>query len=104
MKGHAMETPKGDAKAGETAFKKKKCTICHAFGKKKMGPDLNEISKRANAEWLTKWLTDDKKTWKSHDPITMDLKKRVGYDKQKQKLPKLKKSEVADLVQFLMTK
>jgi len=93
-----------DVKAGEKLFFKR-CKGCHAFGKKKMGPDLSGISQRANAEWVKKWLVDTKGTWASNDPITQNLKSRVKEKKPKHRTPKkLSGEKIDNLVEFLMTK
>jgi len=93
-----------DVKAGKKLFFKK-CKGCHAFGKKKLGPDLNGISQRATAEWVKKWLVDTKGTWASDDPITQNLKSRVKEKKPKHRTPKkLSEEKINSLVEFLMTK
>ncbi len=93
-----------DATAGEALFKK--CKGCHSFTKKKMGPNLTGISKRANPEWLKKWLTgkNNKEMWAGNDPITADLKKRTGKKKSKHKNALKKPEDIANMVDFLMTK
>ncbi|MDH5541390.1 MAG: cytochrome c [Nitrospinota bacterium] len=90
---------------GEAYFNKK-CKACHDFGKKKVGPDLADISKRANPEWLKKWLADTEGVWAANDPITADLKKRTnGKEKPRHKNPKeMTEGDIANLTDFLMTK
>lgn len=90
---------------GEAYFNKK-CKACHAFDKKKVGPNLTDISKRANPDWLKKWLTDTDAVWAANDAITADLKKRTkGKEKPKHKNPKeITADDIANLVDFLMTK
>jgi hypothetical protein len=70
-----------------------------------MGPDLAGISKRAKPEWLTKWLSDTKGTFNGNDPYTVDMKKRSkSKAKPKHKTKPLSQGDVANLVDFLMTK
>jgi hypothetical protein len=70
-----------------------------------MGPDLAGISKRAKPEWLTKWLSDTKGTFNGNDPYTVEMKKKSkSKAKPKHKTKPLSEGDVANLVDFLMTK
>jgi len=91
-----------DVGAGEKLFKK--CKGCHSFEKKKIGPNLTGISKRANPEWLTAWLTDNKKVWAEDGAIVQDLKKRTKHKKSKHKEVLKTPEQVKNMVDFLMTK
>ncbi|MFQ5432675.1 MAG: c-type cytochrome [Nitrospinota bacterium] len=99
-----------DAKKGEEIYNTKslgKCSVCHKFGKKKVGPDLAGVTKRATEEWLNKWLANPKKVWNENDPYMMDLKKRMKKVKKKKpghKTPPLTAEMINDLIDFLKTK
>lgn len=56
-----------DAGAGAAIFKQK-CTACHALGKVVVGPDLNGIDTRHDAEWLHKWIKNAPAFTASGDP------------------------------------
>ncbi len=99
-----------DAKNGEKLFNDKgamKCTICHAFGKKVVGPDLADVSKRHTPKWIVSWLTNTQATWTGGDPETADLQKRVnkvGKPKTAHATPPVSEAQATDIADFLMTK
>ncbi len=99
-----------DASKGEALFNDKgttKCLVCHAFGKKVVGPDLNGVGKRHTKPWIVKWLTDTQGTWTANDPETADLKKRQNKEtkpKPAHMTPKLTEEQADNLADFLMTK
>ncbi len=99
-----------DAAKGEALFNDKaaaKCTVCHSFGKKVVGPDLTGTGGRHSKAWIVKWLTDTQGTWQGDDPETADLKKRQGKEgkpKPAHMTPKLSAEQAGDLADFLMTK
>lgn len=37
---------------GETLFKTKGCTACHAYGKRLTGPNLQGVTRRRTAQWM----------------------------------------------------
>jgi mono/diheme cytochrome c family protein len=98
-----------DAKKGEELFKNKgvsKCQICHAIGKKLVGPDLAGVSKRHTKVWIVKWITDVQGTWTSSDPETLALKKSVKKEnapKPAHAPPPLSAEQAGDIADFLMT-
>lgn len=92
-----------DVAEGE-AIVMKKCKGCHAFGKAKMGPDLDGIGKRTDAAWLKSWLTDTGGTWAANEGYTATLRAAVGDKGPKHKTPKLDDAQINSIVEFLMTK
>ncbi|MBI5178957.1 MAG: cytochrome c [Nitrospinae bacterium] len=97
-----------DAKKGEELFKDKgatKCVVCHAIGKKVVGPDLAGVGKRHTHAWLVKWISDTQGTWTSADPETAELKARVKkQDKPKSahSTPPISGAQANDIADFLM--
>lgn len=51
----AADTPIDQARVeqGETLFKTKGCSACHAFGHRGAGPDLAGVTRRQSALWMT---------------------------------------------------
>ncbi len=56
----------GDEKNGYELFDNK-CTSCHKIGGKLIGPDLTGVTKKYDAEWLQKWITNNKALVESGD-------------------------------------
>ena len=87
----------GDAKSGETLFKKK-CKACHMLtDKKKVGPGMkgvfgrdSEMAGKLDEAGMTAWLKD---------PKAVNPKSKMA----KLFKTKLKDNEIADLVAFLKT-
>ena len=46
------------AESGETLFREKGCSACHAFGTKVTGPDLAGVTERRSREWLTRMIQE----------------------------------------------
>ena len=101
---------RADAKKGEDLFNNKsatKCLVCHAIGKKVVGPDLAGTSKKHTKAWLVKWISKAQDAWKSDDPETVALKKSVHKEtapKPAHAPPPLTDEQASDLADFLMTK
>jgi cytochrome c551/c552 len=99
-----------DAKKGEALFNDKgatKCLVCHAVGKKLVGPDLAGVSKRHSKAWMVKWLAKPQDAWSSNDPETVQLKKSVHKEtapKTGHMPPPLTDEQASDIADFLMTK
>jgi len=97
-----------DAKKGETLFKDKgatKCVVCHAIGKKVVGPDLAGVGKRHTHAWLVKWITNTQATWDANDAETADLKKRTkkeGKPKSAHSTPPISEADAKDIADYLM--
>jgi cytochrome c551/c552 len=84
-----------------------KCTVCHSIGKKIVGPDLAEVSKRHTHKWIVSWLTNTQATWTANDTETAELKKRVKKEnkpKPGHATPPISEAQANDLADFLMTK
>jgi mono/diheme cytochrome c family protein len=98
-----------DAKKGEELFNDKKtskCLMCHAIGKKVVGPDLAGVSKRHTKPWIVGWLTKVQATWDSKDAETMELRTRVKKEKAPKPAhmpPPLTEEQAGDIADFLMT-
>ncbi len=99
-----------DAKKGEALFNDKgatKCLVCHAVGKKLVGPDLAGVSKRHTKAWMAKWIAKPQDVWSSIDPETVQLKKSVHKEtapKTGHMPPPLTDEQASDIADFLMTK
>jgi len=85
-----------DAAKGKLAFESK-CVLCHSMGGgKKVGPDLQGVTKRHPDAWLAKWLLETEKMQKS-DPVARGLVTRYGMPMPN---PGLKSDEVRGLLKF----
>ena len=77
---------------GEALFKKK-CKACHKISaKKKVGPGMQDISKKPGItkEWLKSWLEDPQKVWEANEGYTVTMKKALKKTKKKRTSMKLK--------------
>lgn len=96
------------AAAGEAFFKSAKCKNCHNItNKKKVGPGLAGISKRAPEEWLKAWLNDSKAVWTANEGYTKTLKKVMEKQSSPLSTCKFEKNltevEIADLIDYMKT-
>jgi hypothetical protein len=57
---------------GDSIFRQKACTACHAFGKPLTGPDLQGVSMRRTARWMEEQILHPE-IMLLEDPITIDL-------------------------------
>jgi hypothetical protein len=57
---------------GETLFKTKGCTACHAYGKRLTGPDLRGVTRRRTAQWMESQILHPEVMVKQ-DPISRAL-------------------------------
>jgi cytochrome c2 len=77
----SVSVASADARKGEEFFNSMQggdCKSCHRVdGSKLVGPGLANVMTRHSNEWLKAFLTDPQATWKSEDPETLELKKRV---------------------------
>ncbi len=65
--------PPGSAADGETIFKAQ-CTACHTIGQGVLvGPDLQGVTQRRDAVWLTDWISAPDKMIANGDPIATQL-------------------------------
>ncbi|MDH5637577.1 MAG: cytochrome c [Nitrospinota bacterium] len=97
----------GQAAAGDGAalWGSKKCKNCHNLSaKKKVGPGLAGVTGKRSEEWLVKWLTDTKGTWKDGSAETEQMKKDIGKEKQKRpkmKAPKMTEQDAKDIIAYM---
>jgi len=57
---------------------KQQCASCHTIGGGRLtGPDLKNVSERADREWLINWLLDPEGVLKSGDPYAVKLQKEA---------------------------
>ena len=98
-----------DTAAGKAVFKIGKCKNCHHItAKKKVGPGLAGISKRAPEEWLKAWLKDYKAVWTANEGYTKILKKVMKKESKpktthKEVKMKLSDQQINDLLEYLKT-
>jgi len=65
--------PAQSSEAGEAIFTQK-CSGCHTVGQgDKVGPDLDGVTRRRNAEWLTRWLLVQDEMLAEEDPFWLFL-------------------------------
>lgn len=70
-----------DAEAGKELFQSAtsgNCVPCHYTTKlRKVGPGLQDVTKRHSEAWLLSWLKDPQGTWRSDHPETLELRERT---------------------------
>ena len=58
---------------GETLFQTK-CVACHTIGKGKLvGPDLQDVASRRDAQWLKRFIADPNQLFAANDPTAQQL-------------------------------
>jgi cytochrome c551/c552 len=88
------------ARRGETLFKSKTCSTCHAFGLRITGPDLQGVTRRRTSAWIERQILHPDLMTKE-DPIARGL---LGeYAVQMPNLL-LKPEEARALLEFLKRK
>lgn len=97
-----------DAALGEALFHgAAKCKNCHKISsKKKLGPGLAGVAKRAPEGWLAKWLKDPQGTWAANEGYTKTLKstlKRESKPKTRHKTKKLTDTQIKGIIDYLKT-
>lgn len=97
-----------DVNAGKSLFEGPlKCTNCHNINdKKKVGPGLAGINKRASDDWLKKWLKDPPAAWNAEDDYTKKLKetmKKTDKPKPAHSTRPLADQEIVDLLDYMKT-
>lgn len=97
-----------DTAAGEAVYKAAKCKNCHKLtAKKKVGPGLAGISKRASDEWLIAWFKDYKAVWKANEGYTKTLKKVMKKESKPKPTHKVKMKlsdqQINDLLAYMKT-
>lgn len=95
-----------DPAAGESLFNGGgKCKNCHkTTEKKKVGPGLAGITKRASEDWIKAWLKDPQGVWEANEGYTKTLKaamKKESKPKTSHKTKKLSDQEIADLMDYM---
>lgn len=69
--------PLGD-NAGEALFQQK-CAACHTVGEgNRVGPDLLDVAKKRQGDWLVRWIAQPDQMLAEKDPIAMDLLKQFN--------------------------
>jgi len=70
----AAESPVDEvlAEKGESLFKSKTCSTCHAFGARVTGPDLVGVTRRRTAAWMEQQILHPEVMTKE-DPISRQL-------------------------------
>jgi len=98
----AAEAPVDEALAaqGETLFKSKTCSTCHAFGTRITGPDLAGVTHRRSAEWMEQQILHPEMMAKN-DPISRGL---IGQYAQQMPNLMLKPEEARALIEFAKRK
>lgn len=93
----------GDAGKGEGLWASKKCKNCHNMtDKKKVGPGLVGVTKKRSHQWLVKWISDTKGTWKDGSAETQAMKDEYGYKGKRPKMKvKVKPAEAEDIIAWM---
>ena len=104
----ATGAARADMNAGKAFFAGPgKCANCHNINeKKKVGPGLANVTKRATEDWLKKWLKDPPATWNAEDEYTKQLKvimKKEGKPKPSHATKPLSDQEIQDLLDYMKT-
>lgn len=91
--------------SGEMLFRDK-CTACHVISggygpvrnAKPIGPDLFQVTKNRDRDWLKRWLADPQKMIKEKDPIAMAM-----LDQYKIVMPnyRLDGNQINDLIRYM---
>jgi protein SCO1/2 len=90
-----------DQQPGQALFLKA-CASCHSIGRgNKIGPDLKDIAKRRDRDWLTRFLMAPDEMRDIKDPLTMEISKQ--YPGVKMPNLSLEKNDVDDLLQYIET-
>ncbi len=88
-------------KAGKAIFNGN-CKTCHAIGSVLVGPDLYEVTKRRDTEWLKAWITNPQKMIDSGDPTATELFAEYGEAGVMTAFP-LTEDEFSQLFAYLAT-
>ncbi len=86
---------------GELIFSQK-CTACHTIGEgKRVGPDLADILKRRDEDWLIKFIRSSQELIKSGDPVA----KTVFEENNKVVMPdhSFSTNEIKDIIKYIST-
>ena len=69
----------GAASANEAEiYFRQNCMSCHTIGGGRLvGPDLKDVSKRADRDWLLKFMVNPKSFFDANDPIALKLKEEA---------------------------
>ncbi|MEJ2696115.1 MAG: cytochrome c [Candidatus Sulfobium sp.] len=87
---------------GKEIFEKK-CSMCHTIGGgKKVGPDLQGVTKRREREWLVAWISDPGKMIRSGDETATELIK--GYGNLRMPALGLSLEEISAVISYLDAK
>ena len=79
---------------GKALFKKK-CSKCHnKTKKKKIGPGLKGVSKRAPRDWAEQWVADPQGMWEKNEGYTVTMRKKQKGTKRKKTKMKYKTMKV----------
>lgn len=85
------------AAQGESLFKAKGCTACHAFGKRLTGPDLAGVTQRRTAQWMEQQILHPEVMTKQ-DPIAKELLAKYMVQMSNQAL---KAEEARAVIEYL---
>ncbi len=94
----AMFAPKTFAQDGAALFNGN-CTSCHAVGKEVVGPDLKDLTKRRQIDWITKWVKNSSAVIASGDPYATAL--FAKYNKLVMPAQNLKDDEIKAIVAYI---
>lgn len=69
----------GAAAADEAAtYFRQNCMSCHTIGGGRLvGPDLKDVSKRADRDWLLRFIVNPKSFFDANDPLALKLKEEA---------------------------
>src|ERR1035438_6689355 len=94
----ALLTPKSFAQDGAALFSSN-CTSCHGIGKEVLGPDLKDVSKRRQIDWILKWVKNSSAVIASGDPYATAL--FAKYNKTVMPAQSLKDDEIKAIVAYI---
>lgn len=90
----------GHAQDGKDLFEKN-CRVCHHIGEGKLvGPDLMDVTKKRDRQWLEKFITNSQEVIKSGDPVAVKL-----YEEHNKSLmpsfTQLSSAEINSIIDYL---
>jgi mono/diheme cytochrome c family protein len=97
--GTLMASPPLFAQDGKALFTDN-CAPCHAIGAEPgVGPDLRDLGRRRNSDWLTRFILDPEGVTKSGDPYAVALAKK--YDGVIMPPPPVTREQIAAILQYI---
>lgn len=95
----SVSTDAAVVEKGKAVFDAKGCGACHQFGSKLVGPDLNGIGERREAEWIARMIKHSSVMVK-RDPVAKKMFRELMVEMPSQGVAD---EELSPLVSFLVS-